>query len=98
MSTRARRWAGSSDAVLERRSSTARGVLRTAILKRRESSIGRREDAAIPDVVPSDYDLLRTTPAGVAESADATGLNTVGVNPTRVRVPVPAPVPPCPTT
>src|SRR6185369_1736764 len=37
---RSRRWTGSSGTVVERRSSTIRGSLRTAILRRGESSIG----------------------------------------------------------
>ena len=39
---RSRRWTGSSGTVVERRSSTVRGSLRTAIVRRGESSIGPR--------------------------------------------------------
>src|SRR3954451_15408381 len=66
-----RRWTGSSVTVVERRSSTVGGSLRTAILRLGESSIGLRPDAAVGDAVPRVTDRRRydgaRTAAGVAE-------------------------------
>src|SRR6476659_4078727 len=49
---RSRRWTGSSETVVERRSSTVGGSLRTAILRPGESSIGFGGDAALRERVP----------------------------------------------
>src|SRR4051812_46729341 len=93
---RSRRWTGSSVTVVERRSSTIRGPLRTAISRRGESSIGSAAGRRSPldgsgaaGVTPAvDYD----GPAGRSGGmADAAGSNTAGGNLIRVRIPASAP-------
>src|SRR4051812_19926394 len=60
---RSRRWTGSSGTVVERRSSTVGGSLRTAYLRLGESSIGPGRDGARPLLVPDPGQGRRTLAA-----------------------------------